>query len=95
MGANNTSKPEGSERAVTTTAIELDGAANDKLKKSQANYKGNTHFDTVEVEIIKDGSFYKKGQKDTVHPTLAAILKEKGLIKGYKGEGKAKEEVEA
>lgn len=58
-------------KAVTTESIQ----------KAQAEYTGNTHFDTVEVEIIKDGSFYKKGDKDTVHPTLAAILKAKGLIK--------------
>ena len=51
------------------------------LQKSQAEYKGNSHFETQEVEIIKDGSFYKKGDKDTVHPTMALILKAKGLIK--------------
>lgn len=51
------------------------------LQKSQAEYKGNSHFDNVDVEIIKDGSFYKKGDKDSVHPTTAAILKAKGLIK--------------
>lgn len=59
------------EKAVTKDSITL----------AQTNYKGNTQSDVVEVEIIKDGSFYKKGQKDTVHPTVAAILKEKGLIK--------------
>jgi len=53
----------------------------ESLQAVQAEYTGNTHFDTVEVEIIKDGSFYKKGDKDTVHPTMALILKEKGLIK--------------
>jgi len=62
---------EDKEKAVTTDAI----------VKAQADYKGDSHFDTVEVEIIKDGSFYKKGDKDNVHPTLAAILKAKGLIK--------------
>lgn len=51
------------------------------LQKAQTEYTGNSHFDTVEVEIVKDGSFYKKGDKDTVHPTMAAILKAKGLIK--------------
>jgi len=53
------------------------------IVKSQAEYKGNSHFDLVEVEIIKDGDYYKEGDKDKVHPTLAAILKAKGLIKGY------------
>lgn len=62
---------ENKEKALTTQSI----------KESQAEYKGNSHFDTVEVEIIKDGSFYKKGDKDTVHPTMAAILRSKGLIK--------------
>jgi len=54
-----------------------------EIVKSQADYKGNSHFDLVEVEIIKDGSFYKKGDKDKVHPSLAAILKVKGLIGEY------------
>ena len=53
------------------------------IVKSQADYKGNSHFDFVAVEIIKDGSFYKKGDKDKVHPTMAAILKAKGLIGDY------------
>lgn len=53
------------------------------IVKSQAGYKGNSHFDLVEVEILKDGDFYKKGDKDQVHPSLAAILKEKGLIGDY------------
>lgn len=53
----------------------------DSIKKSQANAKSKSQKDVVEVEIIKDGNFYKKGQKDMVHPTLAEILREKGLIK--------------
>ncbi len=55
----------------------------ESIIKSQADYKGNSHFDLVEVEIIKDGDYYKKGQKDKVHPTVAAILKAKGLIGDY------------
>jgi len=58
-------------------------ATKSEIVKSQADYKGNSHFDLVEVEIIKDGSFYKKGDKDKVHPSLAAILKAKGLIGEY------------
>jgi hypothetical protein len=54
-----------------------------EIVKSQADYKGNSHFDLVEVVIIKDGSFYTKGDKDKVHPSLAAILKAKGLIGDY------------
>lgn len=64
-------KEENKEKAVTKDSIVL----------AQTEYKGNSQSDTVEVEIIKDGSFYKNGQKDTVHPTVAAILKQKGLIK--------------
>lgn len=64
-------KEEVKDKAVTKDSILL----------AQTEYKGSSQSDTVEVEIIKDGSFYKKGQKDTVHPTVAAILKEKGLIK--------------
>lgn len=54
-----------------------------EIVKSQADYKGNSHFDYVDVEIVKDGSYYKKGDKDRVHPSLAAILKVKGLIGDY------------
>lgn len=60
-----------------------DKATKSEIIKSQASYKGNSHFDYVEVEILKDGDFYKKGDKDKVHPTLAAILKAKGLIGDY------------
>jgi hypothetical protein len=56
------------------------------ILKSQAEYKGNSHFDLVEVKIIKDGSYYKAGQTDKVHPTVAAILKEKGLIGEYEND---------
>lgn len=86
--ADETAKPQGSEKAVTTAAVVTDDKANAETRKSQSAYKGNSHFDLVEVEIVKDGDFYVKGQKDTVHPTLAAILKQKGLIKSYKGEPK-------
>jgi len=58
-------------------------ATKSDIVKSQFAYKGNSHFDLVEVEIIKDGSHYKKGDKDKVHPSLAAILKAKGLIGEY------------
>lgn len=51
------------------------------LVKSQAEYKGNSHFDLEEIKIIKDGDFYKVGDTDEVHPTLALILRAKGLIK--------------
>lgn len=50
------------------------------LVKSQAEYTGDSHFDLIDVEIVKDGDYYKKGDKDKVHPSLAAILKAKGLI---------------
>ena len=64
-------------------AEEKNKATKASVIKSQAEYKGNSHFDLVEVTIIKDGSYYKVGQKDKVHPTVAAILKEKGLIGEY------------
>jgi len=60
---------------------EVKAVTKDSITLAQTEYKGNSQTDLVEVEIIKDGSFYKKGQKDNVHPTVAAILKEKGLIK--------------
>lgn len=53
----------------------------ESIKKAQSNVKSTSQQDLVEVEIIKDGSFYKKGQKDKVHPTVAEILKAKGLTK--------------
>lgn len=86
--ADETQKPQGSEKAVTTAAVKTDEKANAETRKAQADYKGNSHFDLVEIEIVKDGDFYKKGDKDSVHPTLAAILKQKGLISSYKGEAK-------
>lgn len=58
------------EKAVTTESV----------VKSQARYTGNTHFDLVEVEFVKDSSFYKKGQKDEVHPSVAEMYLEKGII---------------
>jgi len=60
---------------------EVKAVTKDSIVMAQTSYKGNSQSELVEVEIIKDGSFYKKGQKDNVHPTVAAILKEKGLIK--------------
>jgi len=86
--ADNTEKPQGSEKAVTTAAVKTDEKANAEVRKSQSAYKGNSHFDLVDVKIIKDGDYYKEGDEDKVHPTLAAILKEKGLIKSYKGVAK-------
>ena len=52
----------------------------ESIKKVQAKSKSKSQGDLVDVEIIKDGSFYKKGDKDKVHPSLAEILKVKGLI---------------
>lgn len=86
--ADNTEKPKGSERAVTTASVQLDEKANEELRLAQADYKGNSHFDIVEIKIVKDGDFYVKGQIDQVHPSLAAILKKKGLIDKYEGEPK-------
>lgn len=60
------------------------------IVKSQSSYKGNSQSDLVDIKIVKDGSFYKKGDTDKVHPTTAAILKAKGLIDSYKGEVKTK-----
>lgn len=62
-----------------------------EIVKSQADYTGNSQFDYVDVTIIKDGSFYKEGQKDRVHPSLAAILKAKGLIGDYKNNVKKRD----
>ena len=53
----------------------------ESIKKVQAKSTSKSQADLVDVEIIKDGSFYKKGDKDRVHPSLAEILREKGLIK--------------
>lgn len=65
---------EATEKATTTTSK--------SFVKAQAEYQGNSHFDLVEVEINQDAPRYgyKKGQKDQVHPTMALLLKEKGLI---------------
>lgn len=58
-----------------------DKATKEEIIKSQAKSKSKTQTDLVEIEIIKDGDFYKKGQKDKVHPATAEIFKAKGLIK--------------
>lgn len=52
----------------------------ESIKKAQANSKSKSQHDLVDIEIKKDGSFYKKGDKDKVHPTVAEILKERGLL---------------
>lgn len=62
---------------------EKNKATKAEIVKSQADYKGNSHFDLVKIEIIEDGDYYKKGDVDEVHPSLAAILKKKGLIGDY------------
>jgi hypothetical protein len=62
-----------------------------ELVKSQANYKGNSHFDYVDITIIKDGDFYKKGDKDRVHPATAAIFLAKGLIGEYENNVKKRD----
>jgi biopolymer transport protein ExbD len=53
----------------------------DNLKQAQAKSKSKSQQDLVSIEILKDGNFYRKGDKDKVHPTVAEILKVKGLIK--------------
>lgn len=70
---------------------DVKNATKESLVKSQASYKGNSHFDFVDVTIVKDGDYYKKGDKDRVHPTLAAILKEKGLIGEYENDVKKRD----
>lgn len=69
-------KPEGNKNKETSTMTSKNFVA------KQAEYKGNSHFDLVEVTITKDAPKYgyKEGQKDVVHPTMALLLKEKGLI---------------
>lgn len=71
------------EKAVTTASV-MTAHEQQLTVQSQAAYKGDSHFDLVEVTIVKDGKFYKEGQKDFVHPATAAILEHKGLIeKGW------------
>lgn len=56
-------------------------ATKDAIVKSQANSKSKSQHDLVEVTMIKDSRYYKKGQTDKVHPSVAEIFKTKGLIK--------------
>lgn len=70
------------DKAITTENAVKNAPDPKEVRKAQAEYKGNQHSDLVEVEIIKDGDYLKKGQKKIVHPTMAAILKAKGLIEG-------------
>ena len=62
-----------------------------EILKSQADYKGNSHFDYVDIVIIKDSKHYAKGDKDRVHPSLAAVLKAKGLIGDYESKVKKRD----
>lgn len=70
--------------AVTTKSVVLTDdqkeEKNENVRKSQAKYTGNHHMDKVEVTISEKTKYYKKGQKDTVHPTVAQIMQEKGII---------------
>jgi len=75
-------------KAITTASVQLtDDQKTEKAentRKSQAGYEGNHHMDKVEVTINQKTKYYKKGQKDTVHPTVALIMQEKGIIdKGW------------
>lgn len=56
-------------------------ATKEEIVKSQAKSKSKSQHDLVEVEIVKDTAYYKKGQKDKVHPSVAEIFKTKGIIK--------------
>lgn len=75
------------EKAVTTKSVmteEQKEEKNTSVKAAQAAYEGNHHMDKVEVTINQKTQYYKKGQKDTVHPTVALIFEEKGIIdKGW------------
>lgn len=53
----------------------------ESIVKSQTSYKGSSQADLEEVKFIKDTDFYKKDAIDHVHPTTAAIFRERGLIK--------------
>lgn len=64
-------------------AKEETGMKTETIVKSQANYKGNSAHDLVKVTFIADGSFYKKGDTDIVHPATAELFKAKGLIDKY------------
>lgn len=48
-------------------------------KVAQANYKGNSLRDKVNIEISEDSKYYRKGDKDCVHKATAELLKAKGL----------------
>lgn len=81
-------------KPITTASVTLtDDQKTEKAentRKSQAAYEGNHHMDKVEVTINQKTKYYKKGQKDTVHPTLALIMEEKGIIDaGWKKNVKA------
>lgn len=75
------------EKTVTTKSVLTEDQREEKnatTKAAQSEYKGNHHMDKVEVTINQKTKYYKKGQKDTVHPTVALIMQEKGIIdKGW------------
>lgn len=51
----------------------------ESLQKSQAEYKGKEITDLVEVTFTEDSEYYKKGDKDEIHPATAELFKAKGL----------------
>ena len=53
----------------------------DEIVKYQAKYKGDDLFELVDVEIIKDSKYYKKGDTDRIHPATSELFRAKGLIK--------------
>lgn len=69
-----------SEKSEKKAVVKADPVKTEAIKTAQAKSKSKSQTDRVEVEIKKDGSFYKKGDKTKVHPSVAEIFKEKGLI---------------
>jgi len=82
-----------SDKAVKTTSVvdeEKKAERSEEIQKSQAEYTGNHHMDKVVVTINQNTKHYKKGQTDTVHPTVALIMEKKGIIdKGWEKNVKA------
>lgn len=74
------------EKAVTTKSVVSDADKNAQTRSAQAEYDGNHHMDKVDVKITKDSKYFKKGQTVSVHPTTAAIFKQKGIIGEYKND---------
>ena len=60
--------------------VKVDVVKATAIKTAQAKSKSKRQTDKVEVVFKKDTNYHKKGEKKTVHPSVAEIFKAKGVV---------------